>query len=243
MKSKKDGVIVDYRTDKDIIASLESLELEVILSNKNESVLPALWGHPDMQICKCIDNAFVVCPDCYDYYKNELYRFGVDVYKGKTYLNSNYPQDIAYNVARIGDTAVHNFSYTDSEIIHLLKANNIKFINVSQGYSKCNICVVSDSAIITSDKGIYNAVIKEGIDALLIADGDIDIYDWEYGFIGGASGKIGDNILAFCGDLSIHNNFDEIQTFCEKFNVKCVSLSDKRLMDIGSVIYVKNQFV
>ena len=243
MKSKKDGVIVDYRTDKDIIKSLKKLGLEVIFSIKNQSVLPALWGHPDMQICKCLDNAFVVCPECYDYYKKELSMFGVDICKGKTILSSNYPMDIAYNVARIGDTAIHNFSYTDTEILRLLNTNNINLISVSQGYSKCNICIVSDNGIITSDKGIHSTVIKEGIESLLISDGDIDIFDWEYGFIGGASGKIGDDILAFCGDLSKHSDYDKIKSFCEKFNVKCVSLSDKRLMDMGSVIYVKNQFV
>ena len=243
MKSKKDGVIVDYRADKDIISNLEKFGLEVILSCKNESVLPALWGHPDMQVCKCSDNTFVACPECYDYYKKELYGFGVDVYKGKSFLSSNYPKDIAYNVARIGDTAVHNFSYTDSEILCHFKVNHVNLINVSQGYSKCNICVVSDNAIITSDKGIYDAVVKDSIEALLICDGNIDIFGWEYGFIGGASGKIGNDVLAFCGDLSKHENFCEIQSFCKKFNVKCVSLSDKRLMDLGSVIYIKNQFV
>ena len=43
-----------------------------------------------------------------------------------------------------------------------------EIINVKQGYAKCSICVVSDNAIITADKGIAKAAIQNRIDVLEI---------------------------------------------------------------------------
>lgn len=243
MKNKQNGVIVDYRASEEIIKNLEKLDLKIILSTVNKAVSPSLCAHPDMQICKCSENTFVCSPDCYDHYKKVLSEFNVNLIQGGTFLNCNYPQDIAYNVAWIGDSAVHNISYTDQKILDFFKTNNISVINVSQGYSKCNICVVSNNAVITSDRGVYNVLKRNQVDVLLIGENGIDIFGWDRGFIGGASGKIGDNLLVFCGDFSMHEDCERIKTFCSKYNVECVSLSNERLMDFGSVIYIKNHFV
>lgn len=239
MKNKQNGVIVDYRASDEIIKNLEKLDLKIIFSTENKFVSPDLCGHPDMQICKCGENTFVCAPDCYDYYKKVLSEFNVNLIQGGTFLNCNYPEDIAYNVAWIGDSAVHNVAYTDKKILRFFESNNVSVINVSQGYSKCNICVVSDNAVITSDRGIYNILEKNNVDVLLVCENGIDIFGWDRGFIGGASGKIADNLLVFCGDLSMHEDFERIIEFCGKYNVECVSLSKERLMDLGSVVYIK----
>ena len=115
---------------------------------------------------------------------------------------------------------------------------NLSLIDVSQGYSKCNICIVSDNAAITSDCGVYNALNSNGVDTLLIKERNIDIFGWDYGFIGGASGKIDVSTLVFCGDVLGHPDGDKIISFCDKYNVSCISLSKKRLFDLGSVIAV-----
>ncbi len=232
------AVILDYRADEAIVNKLQELGYKVIHSMENKDVSPALAGHPDLQICKCSSDVYFCCPSCYKYYKDVLADYGVEVIMGETSLSSNYPTDIAYNVAWIGNAAVHNLRYTDLCIKKYFAKSNIDMINVSQGYSKCNICVVSNDAVITSDRGIYKALVAHGIDALLICEGHIDIFGWEQGFIGGASGRLDNNTLAFCGDISMHPDFEKIKMFCSKYNVDCISLSNKRLMDLGSVILV-----
>ncbi len=237
------AVIIDYRADKEIINSLKSLGFDIIPTVENKEVSPPLWGHADMQICKCSDNVFISTPLCYEYYKNKLADFNVKIICGKTTLGSNYPKDIAYNVAWIGKSAIHNFDYTDANIKEYFLQTGIDMINVLQGYSKCTICVVSEGAVITSDIGISKTLLKHGTDVLTISNGNININGWEYGFIGGASGKISDNTLAFCGDISAHPDYNKIKEFCSNYNVECISLSRKRLMDLGSVILVEDTIV
>ena len=237
------SVIIDYRADEEIINSLKSLGFGIIPTVENKVVSKPLWGHADMQICKCSDDLYICAPLCYEYYKNKLADFNVKIICGKTTLDSNYPKDIAYNVAWIGKSAIHNFNYTDAYIKEYFTHSNVEMINVFQGYSKCTICVVSDGAIITSDLGISKTLLEHGTDVLTISAGNIDINGWEYGFIGGASGKISDNTIAFCGDICTHPDYNKIKKFCSKYNVECISLSKKRLMDLGSIILVEDTIV
>ena len=109
-------------------------------------------------------------------------------------------------------------------------------INVKQGYCKCSICIVDDNSIITSDEGIYKEVIKYGIDCLLIQKGHIDLFELDYGFIGGCSGLISDKTLMFFGDIKKHPDYNKINTFVSSKNKTIISLSDENLLDLGSLI-------
>ena len=109
-------IIIDYRADEEIIFNLGKLGYTVIPSFNNNNVSVHLSGHPDMQICKCSDNVFVSSPECYEYYNEVLKNFNICLIKGKTPLESHYPKDVAYNVAWIGEMAIHNFNFTDTLI-------------------------------------------------------------------------------------------------------------------------------
>ena len=93
-------------------------------------------------------------------------------------------------------------------------------LEVQQGYTKCSICVVSENAIITSDIGIHCKAKESGIDSLLISPGYIDLPGYKYGFIGGASFKISDNVIAFTGSLDSHPDKDNIEHFLCKYDEK-----------------------
>ena len=90
--------------------------------------------------------------------------------------------------------------------------------------------------MITSDEGIYKEVIKYGIDCLLIEKGHIDLFELNYGFIGGCSFLLSSNKLVFLGNIRNHPDYDKIVDFVESKNKKLVSLSDDKLLDLGSVI-------
>lgn len=147
-----------------------------------------------------------------------------------------YPNNIQYNVAILGNYAIHNFKYTDNIILEYLDKFNIKKINVKQGYCKCSICIVDENSIITSDEGIHKEVIKYGIDSLLIEKGYIDLFDLDYGFIGGCSGLISKDTLSFFGDIKKHPDYNRILEFVNKKNKKIISLSNEKLLDLGSLI-------
>lgn len=119
----------------------------------------------------------------------------------------------------------------------------MKKVNVKQGYSNCSICKINDSACITSDEGIFKALLKENIDVLLIKTKSIKLLNGENyskmnGFIGGATCIINNKFIIF-GDI---NNLEEynknlVIKFIEKYGMELIDFPGKEIIDYGSVIF------
>ncbi|MEJ8554089.1 DUF6873 family GME fold protein [Tepidibacter sp. Z1-5] len=238
-QKKVSHIIIDSRIPKDIEYELKNRNIEIIKTYGCEELYEAVKYHADMQVCYLGNGDIVVAPNLYEQYKNILSVYGFNIIKGTNYIKNKYPYNISYNVALFGEYAIHNFEYTDENIIQYINNNNIKKINVKQGYCKCCICIVDENSIITSDKGIYKEVSKYNeIDCLLIQTGSIDLFDMNYGFIGGVSGLIDCGELAFLGDIRKHPDYNKIKEFVNKRGKKIISLGNNRLMDLGSIMPV-----
>ena len=199
--------IVDKRITSNMKKSLNRYQIDIIESPMCSNTYDAIKYHPDISVCKLDNNNIIVAPNVYDYYKEVLDKYHFNVIKGNSTIKLKYPNNVQYNVCIFGKYAIHNFNYTDEYILDYLNRNNFTKINVKQGYSKCSICIVDDNSIITSDVGIYNAVKKYDIDCLLIEKGYIDLFELDYGFIGGCSGLISTDVLAFFGDITKHPDY------------------------------------
>lgn len=147
-------------------------------------------------------------------------------------LGPAYPQNIIYNAACTGNFFIHNLKFTAPELLR--RADFMEHIHVSQGYAKCNIVVVDETSIITSDHGIFNAC-HEKLDVLLIESGHVKLPGFPYGFLGGASGRIGKTIL-FHGNLEEHPDCKKIAAFIKDRDLKLKYFTEYELTDIGSVI-------
>ena len=227
------AVIIDRTAPFGAIKKLNDLSILTVLSTKVDKIITDLSTHPDMQIFQIQPNTFVCEPTVYDYYVRNLSLYGVKVLKGATSLTSKYPEDIAYNAVRIGDFIIHRADKTDD----VIKREFLdRIVNVRQGYTKCSICKVSENAVITSDEGIAAVLKNNGVDVLLISHGGIKLSGFDYGFIGGCSGLIASDVLAFCGDITRHCDYGRISAFLYKHNVSALSLSDGELTDVGSII-------
>ncbi|MCX7714202.1 MAG: hypothetical protein N2171_00515 [Clostridia bacterium] len=235
-KTKIRCALVDFRTSRKIIDSLKKLGIKPIFSCKANSLYDAVCGHPDMLLHHLGDKVFACTSECYRYFEKLLP--DCKLIQGTGFLRSNYPFDIAYNVARINNLAFHNLKYTEKVISEYYEKVGVKLINVKQGYAKCNVCIVQDKAIITSDKSIAKRADDYNLDVLMIREGYIELKDFPYGFIGGASGLISPNCLVFAGDIKNHPDYERILEFCHKYYVQIYSLSDEKLTDIGSIIPV-----
>jgi len=194
-------------------------------------------GHVDMQIIHITGNILVCHPHLPDAVFKKLKKYGFDIYTGETGLKRNYPLDIAYNVAIVGDTAFHNLKYTDRVIIELLSRFKFRLVHVNQGYSKCSVLPVSGNAIITDDPSIGKAALKEGFEVLQIPpQTKILLPGFGYGFIGGAAGFISRDVIAFAGNIDMLDSSDEIKDFLNKHNKKWVNLGYNGIHDYGSLI-------
>ncbi len=147
-------------------------------------------------------------------------------------IGSKYPENIRYNAACTGKYFIHNIKYTDPDLLQA--ADKVEKINVPQGYTKCNTLIVDEDSIITSDIGIYNSCCGK-LDVLLIKAGHIKLKNFPYGFIGGASGRIGNTII-FNGNLEPHPDFERITEFIKERGLEIKYFREYPLEDIGSII-------
>ncbi len=226
------NIIVAANVSDSIKKVLIKNGFDIYFTIENPRVLHGLRYHPDMQISGC-DGDFVCERGLYDYYKKILSSHGVNLSCGDSLLSCNYPGDIAYNVKVVGNSVFHKKSCTDPVLKQVLK--NKEFIDVSQGYSGCSICKVSENAIITADRSIHKKAIQNSIRSLLISPAHIDLEDFDYGFIGGAS-FYADKTVYFFGDVSKHPDFEAIEQFCKSSGSKIVSLGIEKLTDYGGAI-------
>ena len=230
-------VIIDKRASIKIKEALKKQNILLIETLPHPDIYPAVAYHPDIMFHHIHGNIIVYAPNTPQKVIDELTALGFDMLKGQAILKDKYPYTIAYNIARVGKYAFHNTKYTDPVVKKLLIERGIEFIHVNQGYSKCLTCIINENNIITSDNDIYKKAKTAKIDALLIEpDKSIRLEPFDMGFLGGATGLIGRNRLAFTGDVMLHKNYKEILNFLSLKNVDMVMLNDDRLMDLGTII-------
>lgn len=228
--------IVDARISKEIEDNLNKLGIQILKTIKCEGVGPSIAYHPDIVIHPVNHKTLVICPDVFDYYKDNLKGSSIKLIRGESSLGSKYPDDIAYNVARIGKLAIHNFKYTDPILKYYLEKEGLDLLNIKQGYSKCSLAIVGHRSAITSDLPLYNKLNDLGFEVLLIQKAYIELKGQNYGFIGGTNGNIDKNNLAFSGSIEDHPDRDRIQDFISAKNINPIFLSKEKIVDIGTII-------
>lgn len=234
-----DTVVVAGNISQEIYRNLKQLNLRVIKTIAHKKVHISIKYHPDIVMHPVNSNTLLIEPSVYDYYKDEFKNTSIKVIKGEKSLDSKYPSDIAYNVGRIGNFAVHNFEHTDEVLKHYLKKENLDFINVKQGYSKCSMAIVGERDVITADKFIDKVLKEHGINSLLIKAGHIFLENQNYGFIGGCTGNISNRELVFSGSLKDHPEKERIKDFIYNLNKEIIYLSKETINDLGTILALK----
>lgn len=223
-------VIIDARADNKTVYSLENMGFKTIPTIYLEQLYDDIATHADIQIAYIGRNYYISAPEVFEYYKSKL--IGSNVICGEKNVGGHYPFDICYNAACLGTTVICSKKYTDK----ILLSNMETVLDVRQGYSKCSICIVNNQAIITDDTGIAKKAAEIGIDVLFIRKGSIKLLSGRTGFIGGVSGLLKKDLLAFNGDINLHEDSSEIKAFCRNHGVEIVCLKSGTLEDIGTII-------
>ena len=187
---------------------------------KTEGIVPeGLSCHPDIFLCKM-----------------GIYDDSPVFFAQENNLGRKYPEDVTFNAACTGKYFLHNFSYTDENLLRAAKTMGMELVNVRQGYTKCSVAVIDENSIITYDEGIVKSCQKHPeLDVLKIEPGHIVLPGYDTGFIGGTCGRAGNEIL-FHGNLSAHPDFEKIRDFIEERNLTCRWFPEFPLTDIGSIL-------
>ena len=240
MESK--AVLLDYRASDEIARSLMAIGLKVIRTCLCDKLPLPVNGHPDLMYHKISDEFACIAPNCFAYLINEFAKNkkllkGKVFVKGKSSLGEIYPEDISYNILRIGNFAFGKISSIDICLRRALEDEGVELIDIKQGYAKCSVAVTSKNSAITSDIGILKVLEKRGISVLFLEPGGIDLPGYDYGFIGGASGLINDKFL-LTGKFARVGCNEKIESFVKDNGSRLIFLSDRKIIDLGSVIEV-----
>lgn len=227
---------IDYRTTDQEIKALENQGLTCISIPKCTSLYNAIDGHVDIQLAvlnKC-KKEVIIHKNMDENFKNLLVSKNIIFQETACSLNSTYPDNVILNALILNNYFIHNLNFTDS---NLLKTQNSKeLIQVKQGYTKCSCLILNETALITSDSGIYKILSTKGFDILLLPPGDIELPGLDYGFIGGTGGMISENTMAFFGSLDYYLYGDLVKSFLSKYKIKPLYLKNSKLTDRGSLL-------
>ena len=242
-------VIADVRIDKKCEKGLLERGFELIKLPSFNLLQEPVSAHPDMLLF--IGKGRVVChKDYFAACESEMLKIskllGAEMILTDEAIDREYPRDVLFNAAPVGDMLICRRDALSKEIAELYGEEKIinvklygeeKIINVKQGYAKCSICVVGDRAIITSDRSIATKAKEKGIDVLAVSPDGVRLDGYDCGFIGGASGADDKNVY-FCGNIDLHPDGEKIKAFCEKQGKTAVSLSDQPLYDYGTLMII-----
>ncbi len=225
-------VLVNKNIDKKSVEILKNYG-KVVKTIENKNLLCGLKAHPDILV-HVLPNGDIICDrENFEYYKNSF--SDKNVIPSENFLDKNYPEDIILNCFSFKNYFIHNIKYTDKNILDFYKRKRYNIISVNQGYSKCSTLVTEDF-LITDDAGIYKSL-KDVLPVYKIDSGQIKLQNFNYGFIGGASGSIGKELF-LTGNLKKHSSSDTIYDIVKKYKYKLTILSDKEIEDYGSILFV-----
>ncbi len=239
LNSKKHLVLGEKYYDL-LDAAIKKLGLVPLYVPDNPDVDYRLSGHADLSVFYSGGENIFLAPYLQNSdFSRKLIDSGLEVRFCDIKQAEKYPFDAQMNACLCGNALLYSENVTCNDIIkYLTNSREIDLLNCRQGYLNCSVCVVDDNSIITADRGVYAVCKEAGIDVLLISPGFVELTGFDYGFIGGASFKIEDKVLAFTGSLEAHPDCEAILEFIKSKDVEPVFLTDLPIFDIGGAIII-----
>lgn len=206
---------------------------KIIRTKKNKKVMEGLNTHSDILVHPLPNGNIIVDRDNFMYYESLL--TGIKVIKSESHLDEKYPRDVPLNAFTFKNYFIHNLKYTDKKLLEYYKERGYELIHIKQGYSKCTTLVTEDF-LITGDGGTYEKL-RDIIPIYKINHGEIKLENFNYGFIGGASGSFGKKIF-FTGSIKEHSSYEKIMKIIKKYNYEIEILSREPIEDYGSIYFI-----
>lgn len=213
-------------------AALEKLGVQVITTKPHNNLPVQVAHHPDMQFLHIKDNKCVVIDKKVNFL-SKLENIGFTITEAQNKYSLEYPFDIGLNCVILNNCVIGKIDYIDNSIKEEL--SDYKFINVSQGYTKCSVCIIDEHSLITEDESIYRKL-KNDFDVLKIQSNCVELKGYNCGFFGGCTGLIDKNLLAINGELKYHKSYNNIVSFLNHRNIEFIELKAGSLTDIGSIL-------
>ena len=219
---------------------LLKLGITVIKTNENRHISGKISNHADLAVNYC-GNGLIFADNSQKDLAKCLQEFGFNISFINESVSGEYPSDCLLNCIFSDKYLICNKKCTSANLLNYAVEHGKKVINVKQGYVKCSVCPITETAYITDDESIYKALNQEKLDVLLIKKGSVRLKGFDYGFFGGCCGKISDKKIVFFGDIKSHSCYDNIKSFTDNYKIDLISLGNGVLTDIGSLIPISEK--
>lgn len=231
----QESVFVDNRVSDISLELLKKKGYGLIRLPSFKELSPSVASHPDILSAELPDGRILMSKKYYDENENILHIYSKHIVLTDECPSGRYPGDVLFDALRVGNTL---YGRLDA-VSEVLKSSCKRLVDVKQGYARCSVAMLSDTCGITADEGLYRALTADGVDMLKIRPGHISLDGCDYGFIGGAGGRLDDGEYAFFGDLLLHPDGEEMLAFAEKHKIKTVALDSGMLRDHGGLVVIR----
>ncbi len=225
--------LIDKRINPTALHNLERLDT-VIPFMTDGITYPAISGHPD--IFFCVSGDLLIASEAVpDNIIRQLDDAGVDILISKNRPGMQYPSSAIFNAVVTDSFLIHCTDITDISI----KENTTgkTQINVSQGYTRCNLLVPDERLWITSDAGIFKILNEKGLNVLSVDPKQVSLQGFSHGFFGGCCGVFKNRILVN-GSLKNLKEGKAIRHDLEKYEYQVIELHQGMLEDVGSIMVI-----
>jgi hypothetical protein len=226
-------IIADSRMPEPARRHLETLG-EVLWMSPQKHVYQSIAAHPDIFFCQTPEG-FIAAPNAPAEIIEKLIRSGAEIIIGKKAVGAKHPETAHYNAVITLSFLIHNTKLSDETLLQ--HATGKKIIHTTQGYTRCNLLPLFDTAFLCSDQDIERNLLRQGVDVLFVQPEEILLPGVRHGFIGGCCGVFGKTFVVI-GSLSRHPQSGEIQKFLQRNSVEIIELYDGRLWDGGGILFL-----
>jgi hypothetical protein len=215
---------------------LSRLGISVLGIPDNPRVDPRLAGHADLTLAHLGGGRFITVKHMAEPCGKimvHIGRAGGEVLFAEREQGPLYPRDAGLNFCIAGRRLLYNPRTAEP-----MPPESPAFspLPVHQGYTKCAVCLVNESSIITGDGGIAAAADNAGLEVLRISPGHVLLDGFDTGFMGGAAFLLSPGLMAFTGRLDGHPDRERIESFLRARRVAPLYLTDGPVFDIGSAV-------
>lgn len=196
----------------------------------------AVKTHPDMSLFKYDEETLIASRESFDYY-NEIFKgTKINIINADEDPHEKYPSDVKFNALRAGEHLICKKDVCAEAIVSCFDEG--KIINSSQGYVKCSVIDIGSEYFASDDKYLYEIIKSLGQKCILLDKGFVKIKDYDYGFIGGASGYARDKIF-LTGKIINEANRIRLEEFSREINKELIYLTEYDIFDIGTLMIME----
>jgi hypothetical protein len=193
--------VVSGEMPENLRESLRKSFAEVIPLPPDADLAAPVCCHPDMIFAVLADRLFV----SRRYFRENAAVIekisscgGFAIHPADDRRSAVYPYDVAFNAAVWRDCVICRPESTSAALLDFAHRQGYRIVPVKQGYTACS-CIVTDDAVLTSDRGIIKSLNRAEIPCVLLPEGGIALPGYDCGFPGGACGYH-HGVIYLCGD-------------------------------------------